>query len=62
MHKAAGGDGWSELDTLALAKFENGQIDEAVKYQQLALTKAPEGSARYQVQQSLQRYLAAQKK
>ncbi len=59
MRKAEGGDGWSNLDTLALAKFENGRIDEAIAIQTEALEKCPEGPVRYEVQLNLKRYKRA---
>jgi thiol-disulfide isomerase/thioredoxin/Flp pilus assembly protein TadD len=59
MRKAEGGDGWSHLDTLALAEFENGRIDEAIAIQTEALEKCPKGPARYEVQLNLERYKRA---
>ncbi len=37
MYKAPNGDRWTHLDTLALAKFENGAVPEAIRLQKLAI-------------------------
>jgi hypothetical protein len=53
-------DGWdtpSRLDTLALARFENGDVDGAIAAQQQAIGKLDRPDARYQ--ERLDRYLQA---
>lgn len=61
MKKAPGGDSWMCLDTLALAKFENGKIDEAIAIEKQALEKCPEGPAKPELQAALERFEAAKK-
>jgi len=59
MRKANGGDGWTHLDTLALAKFENGAVEEAVTLQTQALEKCPDGPVRLEIERTLDRYRSA---
>lgn len=62
MRKAPGGDGWSQMDTLALARFENGRIDEAIKIQKQAIARCHDEHARAALTDSLRRYQNAKKK
>lgn len=58
MYKAPGGDGWAQLDTYALAKFENGFVDEAIEIEKRAIDKSPSDRAqiRYALQAALRRF------
>ena len=61
MSKAPGGDGWSSLDTLALAKFESGSVAEAIEMQKKAVESCPNEGMRIMLRESLARYQAARK-
>ncbi|NOS99231.1 MAG: redoxin family protein [Phycisphaerales bacterium] len=61
MRKSPGGDSWMNLDTLALAKFENGKIDEAIVIEKQAIEKCPEGPAKPELQAALERFEEAKK-
>ncbi len=56
--KASGGDGWMELDTAALAMFENGRFDEAIKIEEQVLEKSP-AHARFTIESTLTRFRLA---
>ncbi len=62
MYKAPGGDGWSPMDTLALARFENGDVDGAIAIQKQAIAKCDNDHARASLKDALQRYEEAKKK
>lgn len=60
MTELPGWETYHRLDTLALAKFENGLIDDAIQLQAKALSQcAPSAKARYQ--ERLDRYRAAKR-
>jgi tetratricopeptide (TPR) repeat protein len=61
LRKAPGGDSWMNLDTLALAKSENGKIDEAIAIEKQALEKCPDGPAKPELQAALERFEEAKK-
>ncbi|MEE9297128.1 MAG: TlpA disulfide reductase family protein [Phycisphaerae bacterium] len=56
MYKADGGDGWSQLETLALAKFANGAVAEAAALQKQAIAKCDLDLARASLAEALARY------
>ncbi len=62
MHKAPGGDGWSHLETLALAKFRLGKSADAVRIQQQAIAKCDQDFAKMNLKASLAQYQAAEEK
>lgn len=61
LHKASGGDGWSQLDTIALAKFENGLVKEAVALQKEAIAKCSNENARASLEDTLKRFTDKEK-
>jgi thiol-disulfide isomerase/thioredoxin len=56
MSLAPGGDTWSHLETLALAKFEAGKVDEAIAAQKLAIKRCTQEFARAGLEAGLARY------
>jgi len=61
MIKAPGGSGWTYFDTLALAKFENGQIDEAIRLEEEAVTRSEPGPNRVSLMETAERFRRAKK-
>lgn len=61
MSRAPGGDGWSHLETLALAKFRTGKIDDAISVQEQAIAKCDQDFAKMNLQASLLEYQKAKK-
>ena len=57
--QASSGNNWMFLDTLALAKFENGQVAQAVNLEKKALELCPDEGARVVLQESLYRFEGA---
>ena len=55
-HTITGGKNWMYLDTIALAKFETGAVEEAVKLQRQAVELCPDESTRAELQATLERY------
>ena len=62
MNKAPGGDGWSQLETLALAKFKNGKFADAIRVQKEAIEKCDQDFAKMNLKASLAEYQQAEKK
>jgi thiol-disulfide isomerase/thioredoxin/tetratricopeptide (TPR) repeat protein len=58
-HRVSGGNNWMFLDTLALAKFENGQVAEAIDLEKRALELCPEEGAKILLAESLERFESA---
>lgn len=61
LHKAPGGDEWAQLDTIALAKFENGAVDEAIKLEKRAIDKCESDVAKASLAVALARFEAGKK-
>lgn len=56
-HQLSGGKNWMFLDTLALAKFENGRIEEAVEFEGKAIELCPPGHpAKADLEAALRRF------
>lgn len=55
-HTISGGNNWMYLDTLALAKFENGQAKEAIALEKKAIELCPNDSAKADLQEALARF------
>lgn len=55
-HAVSGGKNWMYLDTLALAKFETGAVDEAIALQKKAIELCPDEVVRLDLRATLQRY------
>ena len=58
-HTVSHGKSWMYLDTLALAKFETGAVDEAIAVQKQAIELCPDESPRAELQATLERYQQA---
>ncbi len=61
MIRAPGGNGWTHFDTLALAKFENGKIDDAIRAAEEAVTRSDPGPNRVALMETVERYRRAKK-
>lgn len=59
MFQSPGGDHWMMLDTLALAKFENGAVDEAIKIQKKAVEQCDNDRALNELKGRLEQFEAA---
>ncbi len=57
MHKSPGGDSWTHLDTLALAKFENGAVEDAIALETKAISLCDNEFAKITLQGSLKRFV-----
>ena len=60
-HEASGGKNWSYLDTLALAKFENGAVAEAIELEKKAIELCENEAMKEQLTEVLARFEADQK-
>lgn len=58
-HQVSGGTNWSYLDTLALAHFENGLVDEAIRLEKKAIAMCPEEGAKLVFGSILERFESA---
>lgn len=58
-NRASGFSDWRYLDTLALAKFRTGALQEAVELEESALQRVADGKDRADVEDALQRFRAA---
>jgi hypothetical protein len=58
-HRVSGGNNWMFLDTLALARFENGQVAEAIDLEKKALELCPEEGAKILLAETLERFESA---
>ncbi len=58
-NQASSGNNWTFLDTLALAKFENGQVTEAINLEKKALELCPDEGAKVVLQETLHRFEGA---
>lgn len=61
LYNAPGGDEWGQLDTIALAKFENGAVDEAIKIEKRAIEKCESDAAKASLAEALARFEAGTK-
>ncbi len=62
MRVAPGGDGWSHLETLALAKFRTGKVKDAIRIQGEAIAKCDQDFAKMNLQAGLLEYQKSGKK
>lgn len=58
-HQLSGGTNWSFIDTLALAKFENGLVDEAIELEKKAIQMCPEEGPKRVFAAALERFEGA---
>ncbi len=56
MRQATGGDTWSHLETLALAKFKNDSVEEAIALQKEAIEKADDSFSRARLTSGLKEF------
>lgn len=61
MYKSSGGDRWTHIDTLALAKFENGATAEAIALEKKAIEKCDSEYAVASLKEALERFEKAAK-
>jgi len=58
-HEVSGGKNWMFLDTLALAKFETGAVEEAIALEKQALELCPNDRVKPSLQETIERFQAA---
>jgi tetratricopeptide (TPR) repeat protein len=61
MHEVSGGENWSYLDTHALAKFENGKVEEAIELEKKAIALCENEGAKPSLKAALERFEAGKK-